>query len=272
MDDDGNFYASHSDLISLQNENRTAWYAANEAFWATGGYGGSTDEEAMVGDKSGEQDGEEGLAFLDRVLLRCSGGDNHTEHSNYSSGVVDDAVAVRKRTAVDVGAGVGRVTKAVLLKRCGSVHLLEGNSHLSHQSKTYLGRKRSDRCTFTCIKLEMLHADDIFSKWKDEPADIVWCQWTLQYLTDDDVVIALRALARGLVSETGYLIVKENRPFGHARDDRFQLETPDVSGRYDICRTDGQHRLLFGLAGLVVVLCEEGEETNTYALVSKRPE
>ena len=100
-------------------------------------------------------------------------------------------------------------------------------------------------------------------------ADLVWLQWTLQYLTDADAVRALRGLADTLVAGTGFLIVKENRPYGLARTDRFQMETPVVSGRYDITRTDDHHRLLFEMAGLAVDLAEEGEETNTYALVVK---
>mmetsp|Transcript_7342 Transcript_7342/g.17456 ORF Transcript_7342/g.17456 Transcript_7342/m.17456 type:complete len:271 (-) Transcript_7342:123-935(-) len=100
-------------------------------------------------------------------------------------------------------------------------------------------------------------------------ADLVWLQWTLQYLTDADAVRALRGLADALVAGTGFLVVKENRPYGLARTDRFQMETPVVSGRYDITRTDDHHRLLFEMAGLAVDLAEEGEETNTYALVVK---
>ena len=37
-------------------------------YWSTGGYGGLTDEEAMIGDSGGIQDGEEGLLFLDKLL------------------------------------------------------------------------------------------------------------------------------------------------------------------------------------------------------------
>jgi len=99
--------------------------------------------------------------------------------------------------------------------------------------------------------------------------DLVWLQWTLQYLTDADAVQALRSLSSSLVPGTGVMIVKENRPYGSARHDRFQMDTPKVSGRYDITRTDDHHRLLFDMAGLAVDLTEEGVETNTYALIIK---
>lgn len=96
----------------------------------------------------------------------------------------------------------------------------------------------------------------------------MWCQWTLQYLIDVDVVECIRILAEGLRPISGVLIVKENRPFGGAREDRFQMDLPGGSNeRYDITRTDAQHRLLFQKAGLRVTLVEKGVETNTYALM-----
>ena len=229
-----------------QQRNKEDWYKANDYFWQDGGYGGSTDDEAMIGDEGGEQDGKEGLSFLDRFLhTRAPLGHRQTTR------------------AVDAGAGVGRITKHVLLKRFDCVHLIEADCRYSKRSRQYLGKKRSDKCTFSCTRIEDMtvqsHSDLVDS-------DLVWLQWTLQYLTDRDAVHALQTLAACLVRGTGVLLVKENRPYGGAREDRFQMETPACSGRYDITRTDNHHRLLFQRAGLTVDHMEEGVETNTYAL------
>lgn len=238
-------------MSQAQSVNREEWYEANAIFWQEGGYGGRTDDEAMVGDEGAEEDGVEGLAFLDRLLA----GD--ANFSNHSKG--------RTQKAMDVGAGVGRVTKTILLKRYGQVRLVEGDAALSKRSRTYLGKKRcaNGRCTFTCAMLQNLQN----LPPDEESYDVVWVQWCLQYLTDVDVILAIKNLASSLTEKTGYLIIKENRPYGSARGDRFQMDTPSCSGRYDITRTDNHHRLLFQRAGLVVVLAEEGVETNTYALV-----
>ena len=100
-----------------------------------------------------------------------------------------------------------------------------------------------------------------------EPADLMWVQWTFQYLIDTDVVKCLQVLSSGLQPGSGILIVKENRPYGTQREDRFQMDRPEgVSQRYDITRSDNHHRLLFQLAGLTVVVSDRGNETNTYAL------
>ena len=244
-DDAGHFYANHAELEATQQANKDVWYATNDAYWRDGGCGGVTDDEAMVGDTGGIEDGEEGLDFLDRFLA---------EQQRQCSGL-------KTRLAIDAGAGVGRITKYVLLKRFDSVLLIEADPGWSKQSRKYLGRKRSEKCTFECKRLEKLS-----TTYVETQADLVWIQWTLQYLTDQDAVQILKNLAARLVQNTGVLVVKENRPYGGARHDRFQMDTPEYSGRYDITRTDNHHRLLFQRAGLWVDRAEEGVETNTYAL------
>ena len=275
-DDSGNFYASMDELMDVQQQHREEWYAANQEWWQAGGYGGRTDDEAMIGDESGCQDGEEGLDFLDRFLSYDSSPSSPSPSSSSSyfgstssrrgghCGGGGGGSSNNNLRAIDAGAGVGRVTKLVLLKRFDEVRLVEGDEQISKRSRAYLGRKRSERCNFTCAKLQDLHGD-VVADW-DGLVDLIWVQWTLQYLTDVDAENTLRTLAKGLVPTTGILIVKENRPYGGARRDRFQMETPGCSGRYDIVRTDPQFRFIFQRAGLRVEMTEEGAETTTYAV------
>ena len=247
VDDAGNFYGSHADLITFQGIHREEFYDRNAKYWADGGCGGKTDNEAMVGDGGGIEDGEEGLAFLDMLIARMP--------------------ALPRGHAIDLGAGVGRVTKLVLLKRYDEVRLVEADEGWSKRSRVYLGRKRASRCTFMHERLDDITTGDV-RDWGF--ADLVWIQWTLQYLTDVDAVECLRTLAGGL-GPNGVLVVKENRPYGKAREDRFQMEIPDMSvnQRYDITRPDAHHRRLFQMAGLIVNCVEKGEETNTYALMNQ---
>ena len=252
VDEDGRFYNSYDALTSEQTERRDEFYGANKLYWEHGGCLAKNDDEAMVGDSDGIEDAVEGLSFLDRLLA--------DDHDKLQPG--------HKRKflhAVDAGAGVGRITKHVLLKRYDEVRLVEGDEGWSKRSKVYLGRKRASRCTFSNQRLHILSGADV-RNW-GEPADLVWIQWTLQYLTDDDVVDCLRTLVGGLRAGSGVLVVKENRPFGSAREDRFQMDLPEgLNGRYDITRPDSHHRYLFQKAGLVVCLMDRGVETNTYAL------
>jgi protein N-terminal methyltransferase len=251
MDDMGHFYNSHDELLLVQLQRKEEFYQANATWWNNGGYGGSTDDEVMIGDTDGEHDGEEGLKFLD-TLISSSSGNSTTP-------------AMKQDLAVDLGAGVGRISKLVLLKRYAEVRLVEGNPDISKRSKMYLGRKRAARCTFTSCYLQDLN---ILEWGMSKPVvDLMWIQWTLQYLTDVDVVECLKKLATALRPLVGVLVVKENRPFGTARPDRFQMDTPaGANGRYDITRSEDHHRLLFHQAGFQVDFEETGKETSTFAL------
>jgi len=156
-DDTGRLYASLHELWSEQKAQRGVFYAANGAWWDDGGYNGSTDEAAMIGDEHSELDVAESGRFLDS-LLRAHG--------------------LRVGSALDAGAGVGRVTKHVLLKRCAQVHLVESCAAWSKQSKRYLGKKRALSCAFTNVRLEEFHPSP-------NSYDLIWVQWTLQYLIDE---------------------------------------------------------------------------------------
>ncbi len=138
-DDCGRRYSNLVELWADQAANRASYYGANEAFWREDGYAGGTDEEAMIGDDAAcaSDDAEHSLRLIDE----------HLRAKYPSSSVV-------LRDALDCGAGVGRVTKHVLLKRVERVCLLEGCERWYDQIRRYLGRKRSMRCTFVLGRLE----------------------------------------------------------------------------------------------------------------------
>ncbi len=175
-----------------------------------------------------------------------------------------DTPLMQRKLAVDVGAGLGRITRGILLKRYDEIHPIEGNAASCKLCKLKVGKKKAKRCVFTQCYLQDMTGETLGAR----PIDLVWVQWTLQYLTDLDVVECLKTRSLGLRPHVGVIIVKENHPYGTAREDRFQMYTPSgPHERYDITRSDAHHRLLFQMAGLLLVQSmERGEETNTYAL------
>eukprot|EP00607_Mallomonas_marina_P010695 CAMPEP_0182422014 /NCGR_PEP_ID=MMETSP1167-20130531/7604_1 /TAXON_ID=2988 /ORGANISM="Mallomonas Sp, Strain CCMP3275" /LENGTH=275 /DNA_ID=CAMNT_0024599715 /DNA_START=174 /DNA_END=1001 /DNA_ORIENTATION=+ len=238
VDDQGRFYSSLSELHHVQELSKEEWYSANLLWWESG-YGGTTDDEAMIGDCDGETDALIGLAFLDKVILKRP--------------------QLRIRTALDCAAGVGRITKFVLSRRCsGLITLLEANRHWSERSRTYLGRKRSAKCRFVNGTMQ-----DLDGTVSPQSMDLIWFQWCLQYLTDEDAILALTG-ARHALTPGGVIIVRENKPTvattGSSRLDRFQMDTPSgTEGRYDITRPRAHHEYLFRSAGLHVIYWEEEE-------------
>jgi hypothetical protein len=214
VDDIGNTFTNLMELWSEQAIHRTSYYTANSTFWNEDGYAGSADEEAMIGDATTSvNDVIHSLQLIDNI------------HADHPTWII--------RNALDCGAGVGRVTKHVLLKRCNRVCLLEGCERWFKQIRRYLGKKRSQNCKFVlgqleeCSALEACCQGDIRSSnsrrsnngdrrgTKGEILfDLIWIQWTLQYLIDADVVSTLLRMRSALTSN-GRLIIKENRPCMH---------------------------------------------------------
>ena len=194
-DDAGRNFGSLEELWREQAVHHLTYYEANAAWWDADGYGGSTDEEAMIGDGGSIEDLEHSVRFVDAVRVSHPGSLSH---------------------ALDGGAGIGRVTKNVLLRRCDHVTLLEPCDRWLKQARCrHLGNKRAQRCTFASGRLE---------EWSPRPGtyDLIWIQWALQYLVDAHVISALRNLAAGLTKH-GVLLLKENRPMAVGREASFQV-------------------------------------------------
>ena len=232
-DDSGRAYSCLQELWDDQAANHEAYYEANAAWWDADGYGGSTDEEAMIGDGGSSEDLEHSLRLLDQVRAMHP--------------------AAQGGCALDAGAGVGRVTKHVLLRRYERVTLLEPCERWLKQARRYLGNKRAQRCAFVSGRLENYAPSNI-------SFDLIWIQWALQYLIDAHVVDALRRLAARLAPH-GVMVLKENRPL--AGDGAFHVDVPHgPHGRYDVTRPDAHHRWLFRCAHLEIEHSEiEGEVT-----------
>ncbi|CAK0795445.1 unnamed protein product [Prorocentrum cordatum] len=249
-DDCGRHFGSLHQLWSDQALHYERYYEANAAWWDDNGYGGGSDEEAMIGDGGSEADVEHSLRFLDDLRSRLP--------------------RLQMRTAIDAGAGVGRVTKHVLLRRCEQVLLVEACERWLKQARRYLGNKRSQRCRFACARLQEYEP-------VDRAVDLVWVQWTLQYLVDAHVVAVLAAL-RAALGPNGVVVVKENRPCvstgsGAVSEDAFRVDMPGgPHGRYDVTRPDAHHLWLFRCAGLSVEHSEQclGGEVTTWALTPMR--
>jgi protein N-terminal methyltransferase len=125
------------------------------------------------------------------------------------------------------GAGVGRVTGAVLLHLVTDVVLLEPVHALIHEavqaSPQWKGIETQEKSvTFVKTPLQSfnpslkLTEEDIFARVGrsvelEGPAtyDVVWCQWCLGHLSDKDLIRFLKQ-ARSALRPGGVIIIKEN--------------------------------------------------------------
>lgn len=89
--------------------------------------------------------------------------------------------------ALDCGAGIGRVSKFLLTDIFENVDMVEQNSEFLERAKSYLGDKRLEKVSeFFSIGLQ---------DFKPEKGkyDVIWIQWVLGHLTDDDFLKFLKS-------------------------------------------------------------------------------
>lgn len=104
--------------------------------------------------------------------------------------------------AVDCGSGIGRVTKAVLLRVFQQVDMVDVNSLFLEEAPRYLGSQADRVDHYICSSLHEFVAER-------GRYDAVWCQWVLGHLTDDDLVQFFRRCKDGL-TDNGLIFIKEN--------------------------------------------------------------
>jgi len=108
-------------------------------------------------------------------------------------------------SALDCGAGIGRVAKTVLKPLFDQVDLVEPSSVQLKKARTYVPEARN----FYEKGLQEF-------SYKDCRYDAVWIQWVLCYLTDADILSFLEktkndGLTRRKVRDkTGLIFIKEN--------------------------------------------------------------
>ncbi|CAG8603470.1 2504_t:CDS:2 [Paraglomus brasilianum] len=107
--------------------------------------------------------------------------------------------------ACDCGAGIGRVSKHFLLKHFNKVDLVEYTPKFIEQAEeSYLAKEKQEGRVgrFICEGLQTFTPEE--GKY-----DLIWCQWVLSHLTDEDLVSFLVRCKRGLKAN-GIIGIKEN--------------------------------------------------------------
>ncbi|KOX68799.1 Alpha N-terminal protein methyltransferase 1A [Melipona quadrifasciata] len=119
--------------------------------------------------------------------------------------------------ALDCGAGIGRITKNLLLNYFKHVDLVEQNLKFLEVARTCLKSYSTRICNYYPIGLQNF----CFATKK---YDVVWCQWVLGHLKHDDLIEFLKKCSIGLKSN-GVIVIKENV----TSSENLEIDTQDSS-------------------------------------------
>lgn len=125
--------------------------------------------------------------------------------------------ALIKNNALDVGAGIGRVTKHLLLPLFKKVDMLEQNPAYLEKSFAFIGH--SEDCGLVDKRIasgmQSFRANGFVGVGDNATGslqgryNLVWIQWCIIYLTDDDLVTFLSECAKAL-APGGFICLKDN--------------------------------------------------------------
>ncbi|KAL3281047.1 hypothetical protein HHI36_004271 [Cryptolaemus montrouzieri] len=140
-----------------------------------------------------------------------------------------------RKFALDCGAGIGRISKHLLLDLFEKVDLVDQNQTFLNQAEKYIGPGLVHKVgNFYCSGLQDFEPNP--GKY-----DVIWMQWVLGHLTDSDLIKFFESSKKGL-KPNGVIIVKENV----TSHDKVELDEKDSS----FTRPLGMLKKLFSLANL----------------------
>ncbi|XP_030753835.1 N-terminal Xaa-Pro-Lys N-methyltransferase 1-B [Sitophilus oryzae] len=106
--------------------------------------------------------------------------------------------------ALDCGAGIGRISKFLLTNLFNKVDMVEQNSCFLQAAKSYLGPSIVESKIGQMFSEGLQTFEPELGKY-----DVIWVQWVLGHLTDDDFVKFFKSCQKGL-KPNGVIVAKEN--------------------------------------------------------------
>ncbi|XP_062816009.1 N-terminal Xaa-Pro-Lys N-methyltransferase 1 [Anolis carolinensis] len=104
--------------------------------------------------------------------------------------------------ALDCGAGIGRISKRLLLPLFRAVDLVDVTEGFLDQARAFLGEDARRVRNFFCCGLQ---------DFSPEPGayDLIWIQWVIGHLTDEHLTAFLKRCRQGL-RPNGLIVIKDN--------------------------------------------------------------
>ncbi len=177
-----------------------SWYPTGASYW----HKTSADEHGMLGGLLELKLPDETASLKLLQTLQNSTQEEQQQQQRQPLG---------KKRACDVGGGIGRVSKNVLLKLFERVDLVEQNPGFLEQASKDLpevGR-------ICCGLQDFVPPEGEY--------DLIWTQWVTGHLRDEHFVLFIERMLKGLNPNGGLLIIKDNTSSG----DEFVMDCDDHS-------------------------------------------
>ncbi|XP_065370048.1 alpha N-terminal protein methyltransferase 1 [Calliphora vicina] len=114
-----------------------------------------------------------------------------------------------KKYALDCGAGIGRVTKNLLMPLFNKVDMVEQDPTFAEKAKDYCSTDSGSTLGYPNRLGEIYNMGLQQFVPAAQKYDLVWSQWVLGHLTDQDLLAFFRRIHDGL-SAGGTFVLKEN--------------------------------------------------------------
>lgn len=201
---------SHSEENESDSEDSTSPPTADEFFKSPDFYKNAQQYWSRI---PGTVDGMlGGLSVIDPTDVKSS--------SRFLSELFKMKPAPGSNRALDCGAGIGRVTKNLLINYFKKVDLVEQDVNFVRKANDYLSVNgqliEKIGSIFNVGLQDFTPADGVY--------DVIWCQWVLGHLTDDDLMAFFQRCSSAL-AKNGCIIIKEN----FTSEDDFCIDAVDSS-------------------------------------------
>eukprot|EP01133_Synstelium_polycarpum_P013415 gene13415-15807_t len=207
---------THKDGSSTKDEK---WYSLADKYWSTV----EPTVDGMLGGLSyvSDADVETSTAFLKEMFT-------HKQRP----------IPLGHVRALDCGAGIGRVTRHLLLPLFDTVDLVEQCTAFIDEAKVlFKDEKRVEE--FNAVGLQ----DFIFRE--ERKYDVVWIQWVIGHLHDQDLILFIKRCMAAL-APGGMICIKDNTT---KKEAEFIMDKEDNS----VTRSDQHLCFLFESAGCKVI-------------------
>jgi protein N-terminal methyltransferase len=141
----------------------------------------------------------------------------------------------------DCGAGIGRVSKFLLLPRFQEIHLIEQSARLLAAAPQYVSLPSEEQDRLVLVQKGLQDFSPAHGSF-----DVIWIQWVIGHLHDHDFIRFFRRCAGGL-RNNGVIVLKDNTIVDPEL--AFCLDLQDHS----VARHLEYQKLLFEYAGLEIV-------------------